>query len=83
MNHRSRLALRAMGVLGEQAHAPHHSAAQTRTPSGRFAHPGHSLGVTLNGGPVAPPPPARRTPDQAVRDHDRFLAELIGPDLGA
>jgi hypothetical protein len=70
--------LTALGALHPPQGTPQVVSPHRDPQTGRFAPP---PGFTLNGGYHAPPPPP---PGDPVAEHNRFLAELIGPtDLGA
>ena len=77
-------ALRALGII-----SPHPEQGQPQAPAGRHRdlETGRFIappGVTLNGGYQTPPPPPPRTPETIVQEHNRLIAELLGPtDLGA
>lgn len=70
-----------LGALGVRFHPSHE---QTQTPTetprdrlGRFASTEPPAPhVTLDGGPQLPPPPVRRTADEALADHSRLIAAL-------
>lgn len=74
-------ALRALGVIPPhpEQRQPQAPAETPRDAQGRFITP---PGLSLRGGDT-PPPPAPRTPDTIMQDHNRLLAALLGPvDLG-